>query len=531
MRSPYLLTHYVEDASVKYPDRIAFKCGKDQVTYLELWERSNQLANALIDNGVRKGDRVGIYMFRSLETAISIYGIMQAGAVFVPIDTNSPIPRVRTVLQDCGIVHLISNQLLNKQLQKLDLGTAEIKCVYGIELVGEGANCKDWYEILKYPKQIEFPVNLLEDDLAYIYFTSGSTGNPKGIMHTHFSGMSIAKLSTELYDLGTEDIFALYPPLHFDQSAFGYFGVPLIGCSGIIIPEMHTKLPISLSQLIEKEKISIWYSVPLALIQILQKGAIEKRDFSRLKWVLYGGEPFPPKLLAQMMSILPWTTFSNVYGPTEVNQCTYHHLKDVPDISQSIPIGKIWGNTEIKIVDDLGIEVLPGEIGELLVRSSTMMKGYWNNEALTKASFCTEESWTGVFKTYYKTGDLMKMDSDGKLYFFGRKDRQVKIRGFRVEIEEIEVAINSHENIKECAVVPIDNNGQGEKELVALVMVHDLSKYDPTSLKLFLQEKIQKYSIPSKLIAVSGLPRTNNGKVDYRTLVKDYSYENNIVEQ
>ena len=165
-----------------------------------------------------------------------------------------------------------------------------------------------------------------ETDLAYIIFTSGSTGRPKGIMHSHFSALNYARLSANTYELEESDVLSNFSSLHFDMSTMDYLTVTYAGASAVIISEAYTKIPASLSRLMQDEAISIWYSVPFALIQLLQHGLLEQRDLSSLRWVLYGGEPFAPKHLKKLMDLWPHARFSNVYGPAEVNQCTYYHL-------------------------------------------------------------------------------------------------------------------------------------------------------------------------------------------------------------
>ncbi len=166
------------------------------------------------------------------------------------------------------------------------------------------------------------------DDPAYIMYTSGSTGDPKGIVHSHSSGLSYALMAARLYDLNPDDRLSNLPPLHFDQSVFDYFSGCAAGACTVIIPEAYAEqLPASLSELIQRERLTIWYSVPHALIQMLLHGVLGKRDLSALRCVLYGGEPFPPKYLTKLMAAWPEARFCNVYGPAEVNQCTFHFLQ------------------------------------------------------------------------------------------------------------------------------------------------------------------------------------------------------------
>ncbi len=207
-------------------------------------------------------------------------------------------------------------------------------------------------------------------------------------MHSHSSGLSYALMAAELYGLGPDDRLSNFPPLHFDQSIFDYFSGVAAGASTVVIPEAYTKLPASLSELIERERLTLWYSVPHALIQLLLHGVLASRDLGSLRWVLYGGEPFPPKYLSRLMKVWPQARFCNVYGPAEVNQCTFHTLVDEAlEDFQSVPIGRACPNVELLVVHREGRVAGCGESGELLVRSPTMMRGYFGSQISTRRCY------------------------------------------------------------------------------------------------------------------------------------------------
>ncbi len=357
---------------------------------------------------------------------------------------------------------------------------------------------------------------MLEDDLAYIMYTSGTTGTPKGIMHSHRSGLAYAKLSMDLYDVRPTDILANHSPLHFDISTMGYFTMPLAGGTTVLIPESHKIIPASLSQLIEKERITIWYSVPLALIHLLQRGALEDRKMDSLRWVLFGGEPFPAKHLRSLMKLWDKAVFSNVYGPAEVNQCTYFHLSELPENDDAIPLGHVWNNTEVLIVDKNDLEVDDGDTGELLVRTATMMKGYWGKPELTQKAFFRREKFANAEEIFYRTGDLVWRKSDGQLMFAGRKDRQIKIRGYRIELDEIESVLISHPYILETAVYNIKN--EEDQSIEAIVVLSDSGRETEENIKEFLAAKIPAYAVPRRIYFSDKIPRTPAGKIDYKQL-------------
>jgi len=251
----------------------------------------------------------------------------------------------------------------------------------------------------------------------------------------------------------------------------------------------------------------------------LMFGSLEKYDFSSMRWVLYGGEPFPPKHLRALMKRWPGARVSNVYGPAEVNQCTYYHVPSEyadDERNLSVPIGKTWDETDGLIIDDHDEIVDDLQPGELVICSTTMMLGYWGQPALNKTAFFHHADSSGAPKTYYRTGDLVKRQSDGNLMFLGRKDRQVKVRGYRVELDDIERTLTNHPDVQEAGVYWILNDGQ--KEIHATIICTDDSKADEDVLKNYLNSCLSIYAIPNSIKLVDALPRTQSGKIDRKNL-------------
>ncbi|MCB0009497.1 MAG: AMP-binding protein, partial [Anaerolineales bacterium] len=233
----FLLTHTIEQSAERLPDQMAFRTDEPGLTYAEFVQRTSQLANLLIELGVRKGDRVGIYLHKSLESALAIYGIMKAGAAYVPIDPSSPPARVELLVRDCGIQHLITQNSKLPLLAELLAGGLPLLSLIGPDRPVDLANCRliAWTELFASAKESTPHIpGLMEDDLAYIMYTSGSTGKPKGIMHTHRSGLSYAKASAHVYGVGPGDILGNHAPTHFDVSTFDYFAGPLAGATTLI---------------------------------------------------------------------------------------------------------------------------------------------------------------------------------------------------------------------------------------------------------------------------------------------------------
>jgi amino acid adenylation domain-containing protein len=515
----YLLHQMLAESANRYPDHEAFRFGNRALTYAELAQRSAQLARALQEQGIRRNDRVGVFLDKSLETLIAIYGIMTAGGAYVPLDPKSPAARLVSIIEDCGLTGIILQDSRAGALAEAAAQTAVLRFVVGARVDSPGVHSISWEEMATQPAALLRPIRLMEDDLAYIMYTSGSTGKPKGIMHTHFSGLSYARMSAATYDVRHDDRLSNHSPLHFDMSTFDYLTVVLCGATTVIIPEAYTLFPVNLGKLIEAERLTIWYSVPFALVQLLTRGMIDERDLSSIRWVLYGGEPFPLGQLRALMERLPGARFSNVYGPAEVNQCTYYHLPPPSEWDAgwtNIPIGVVWDNAEGLIIDADGSEVAAGEIGELVVRTPTMMQGYWQRPDLNDAAFYRRDIFADYRATYYHTGDLMRENADGLLEFFGRKDHQVKIRGFRVELAEIDTALSSHEAVEYGAafVVP---NPDGDT-VAGAVMLHPSADVTADALIAHVRKRVPVYAVPSAIHFLKAMPRTGTGKIDRKAL-------------
>lgn len=518
--SAYLLTHAITAGAEKHPDKTAVKRSGKGLTYAELEQKSNQLARVLLEQGVKKGDRVGFYLNKSLETIIGIYGIMKAGAAYVPLDPFAPPARLAFVIRNCGIRHLITAELKLMGVEEMLADGAELDCVIGVGPQSDMAvDTVAWDDVFAMPAYAPV-VTAVEQDLAYILYTSGSTGDPKGIMHTHRSGLSFANWAVDTYGLTGEDILSNHAPMHFDLSTFDFFAGAAAGATTVIIPEALTKFPANLTRLIETEKISVWYSVPYALIQILTRGNMEKHDLSSLRWVCFAGEVFPTKHLRNIMAALPDVKFSNLYGPTETNVCTFYHVENLPeDNDEPIPIGVVCANDEGLILDgDDHQPVAPGEVGELLIRGGTVMRGYWGRPDLNERGFYKRKVFGDAYEdVYYRTGDLVEALPDGNLKYLGRKDRQIKTRGYRVELDEIEVALLSHTAVEEAAVYPVPD-GEGSNLIEAAVTAKEGALLEVAELLQHISAQLPPYAVPERIEVLEAFPRTSTGKINRREL-------------
>jgi amino acid adenylation domain-containing protein len=359
-------------------------------------------------------------------------------------------------------------------------------------------------------------VGTIDLDLALMLYTSGSTGNPKGVMLSHLNVMTFVKWTVTEFDITADDHLSQVAPLHFDLSTFDLYGAALAGASVHLAPRQTSMFPMEMRKFLESQKISVMYAVPSALIMLTERAKLEPGDLPGLKTLLFAGEVFPTKYLSRMMKLLPHTLFSNLYGPTETNVCTYYTLSGPPaEDAPPISIGKAITNVETFVVKEDGSLAVPGEVGELHVRGASVMQGYWGDPERTAQSRLQNVFSEGLTDPVYKTGDLVIEEADGNYTFLGRRDNQIKSRGYRIELGEIETALYAHPEIREAAAVAIPDD-MITNRIKAYVVAE--SELDPRNLSTFLGDHIPKYMVPGEFEFRDVLPKTSTGKIDRQSL-------------
>jgi amino acid adenylation domain-containing protein len=514
----FLLHRTVERISNRTPERDAVRCAGLALSYGQLVERASRLARVLTERGVRRGDRVGILSRKSLESAVSMYGIMQTGAAYVPLDSMAPTDRLAVIARDCGIRHLVSEPSQRKTVRALIDTGVPLDTVIGFDDASLATNPGvAWEQVASAP--LLSPIDgLTEMDVSYILYTSGSTGLPKGVMHTHRSALAFAQAAAETYALRAEDRVTSHAPLHFDLSTLDFFATAVVGGTTVIVPEAYTKLPASLSQLLADERATVLYAVPMALTQLVLHGALEERDLTALRWVIFAGEPFAPKHLRALTRALPGAHFSNIYGPTEVNGVTYWMVPPTAALPDDpLPIGRAFENVDLRVVTDSGSEARAGETGELWVRSATMMQGYWGRPDLDETSFATISAGGARPLRFHRTGDLVRTDAEGVMHFLGRMDRQIKTRGYRVELDEVESALVSHPLVEGAAVFGVPDD-LGSTAVEAVVVLVPGATASTSELLSFASTRLPRYALPQHMQIVDVLPRTATEKIDRMAL-------------
>ncbi|MBM2817369.1 MAG: D-alanine--poly(phosphoribitol) ligase [Ignavibacteria bacterium] len=522
----FLLQHLLEETAKKLPDKKAVVCLDQSITYGELNIISNKLGHVFRNNDVQKGDRVGIYMDKSIYSVISIHGILKAGCTYVPIDPKAPALRLDYIIKNCGIKCLITS---SKKVENIDQIFHEKSPVKVIIFVDEAAEIKKRYpaKIIYFKEVVDYKDNSPPEndsnwmDLAYILYTSGSTGNPKGVMISHLNALTFINWAYNTFKISQKDVLANHAPLHFDLSIFDLFVGLKSGATISLVPEAFSYFPFRLSEWIHANQITVWYSVPSILSMLLLHGKLERFTFENLRLILFAGEVFPVKYLRNLMQAIPHAQYYNLYGPTETNVITFYQVTNLaPDQIKPIPIGKPCANMAVFALDEQGdIVTTPGMEGDLYARGSCVAQGYWADSEKTNKAFITNFKQPMFEEKMYKTGDRVMLDENGNYLFLGRRDHMIKSRGYRIELGEIEAVLYNHPKIKEVAVIAISDEEIGNR-IKAFVSLRDNETFEVSEIQKYCAKYLTKYMIPESFEFRNSLPKTSTGKVDKTLLIK-----------
>jgi amino acid adenylation domain-containing protein len=451
-------------------------------------------------------------------------GASKAGAAYVPVDPNAPAGRAGYILGDCGVKALVSVSKKLKQLPDVLAAAPGIETVILADVEGEaptldGVRVRAWSELAA-QHEGALPTDGVESDPAYLLYTSGSTGKPKGVIISHRNAITFVEWGGDLFRVEPTDRLSNHAPLHFDLSVFDIYVALRAGACVDLVPDGVAPFPAELAKWIANREITVWYSVPSALIRLLLHANLDSFSYPKLRTVLYAGEAFPVKYLREVMERFPAATFWNLYGPTETNVCTYHRVpRPLPDALQDVPIGKACENTEVFAVDDDGKRVTAvGGQGELYARGPSVMLGYWGLPEKTGQMLVPNPFQAAYHELVYRTGDLVQLADDGAYIFLGRKDHMVKSRGYRIELGEIEQVLYQHERVKEAVVIPVPDEEIGCR-LHAVVVLHD-GGAERGELSSFCLKHLPRYMVPETFHYRDELPRTSTGKADRVSLAK-----------
>ncbi len=506
---------FLRESAKRFPDKTALVATPRRLTYSQLDDLSDELAQGLVNRGIGRGDRVVLFLDNSAEAVVSIFAVLKAGAVFCPVNPSTKADKLAYILNNCRASALITQQ---KTVRVADEAVAaapsvSLTVVVDGDSAPQGDNFAHMGDVLAVP---EFGLLKgapgIEIDLAMLVYTSGSTGFPKGVMMTHQNVVAAATSITTYLENTSDDIILNVLPIAFDYGLYQVLMAVKVGAT--LVLEKSFAFPQVILARVAEEKVTGLPLVPtMAAILIAQRN-LEPGALPHLRYITNTAAALPPTHIERLQALFPHVALYSMYGLTECKRCTWlppNELKNrISSVGVAIP------GTEAYVVDDQGNRVAPGVVGELVIRGPHVMKGYWENaEATARALRPGPHEWERVLYT----GDLFRTDDEGFLYFVGRKDDIIKSRGEKVAPKEVENIIYALPGVAEVAVIGVPDPilGHAIKAVVAREQGADIGE---TDVVRHCARFLEDYMVPKFVEFRPSLPKTESGKISRRLVAE-----------
>jgi D-alanine--poly(phosphoribitol) ligase subunit 1 len=499
------------------PGRPALKFNNgDDVSYQELNSRANQFARQLLALGVSQQDVICISGVKKRETFALMIACLKLGAVYVVLDPESPSARLEKILSACRPKLLFAEPELVSALE-------DIRQEMNISAVCDDQKMQERVAVYEQSNLAETK-KVTASNPAYIMFTSGSTGFPKGAVMTHDNVANLIDWSIETFRISPDDIHTNVNPLYFDNSVFDFYSTLFSGACLVPFPKDVVTDPKILIEMIDKLECTSWFSVPSLLIFLQTMKALKRNNMKHISRFIFGGEGYPKSKLKQLYDMYgDRAALINVYGPTECTCiCSAYKLNadDFKDLQGFPPLGDMIDNFSYLILDENNRKVADNEVGELCLIGPNVGRGYYNDHTRTNTGFVQNPCNTSYSETIYKTGDLVRYNNlDDKIYIIGRKDNQIKHMGYRIELEEIETALNTLDYVSQA--MTLHGSAHGISRIIAIISLK--IEVSESEIRKDLQEIIPDYMIPTVYHFIDELPKNPNGKVDRKRLAETYT--------
>ncbi len=497
---------YLEETVQRFPDKVALTDEEQSITFREWKSMALCIADGIAKKIQKRKIPVLVYLPKSVMTLVSFAGILYSGNYYTPTDVKFPFEKAASIMKCLMPEVIITDRKSGKKLTDHGVETEKILYVEDLDFSIDHDNGD------------QLNSQIIDTDLAYVFFTSGSTGIPKGVAITHRSIIDYIDWAGEKFEITNDTKIANQAPFYFDNSILDIYLCMSCGAHLYITPEMYFTFTAKLLEYIKENEINFIFWVPSALIGVANSGLLEKIDCSCIRKVLFCGEVMPNRHLNYWRRLLPDALYANLYGPTEITDvCSCYVIDREFTDEEPLPIGIACNNTQIILLNDQDEEITETDaMGELCVRGTSLAVGYYNNPEKTAEAFVQNPLNPHYSEKIYRTGDLAHYNRYGEIMFDGRKDFQIKHMGYRIELGEIETAILSFDEVynacciydtEQSAIVAFCNADQGVTEL-------DIKKY--------LGNILPRYMIPAKYILLDEMPYNDNGKIDRKALKKIY---------
>lgn len=517
-----IATHFMDSVRT-HGERCALVFRDEHVSYAALGERVESLARAFADR-LPGGSRVAIHALKSIDTVVTMLACLRAGFAYVPVDPGAPIERRRTIVTKSKASALVFDAACARTWPDI-----ESVCALAVRIgdhEAQGTRAVTLHELESKAcdgSQVAFD-DVDAEAFAYILFTSGSTGEPKGAPITQRNAAAFVQWGCDYFDIGPSDRVAVHAPLHFDLPVFDLYVTFARGGTVILIDERTVLFPEALAALLERQRVTVLYAVPSALVRMVQRRDKTVVPLGDIRLLLYAGEEFQLPALRRFLPIVPNARVFNLYGPIETNVVTVHEVaRERLDAVERIPLGHPIAGTTITLLDD---ELRPvthtDREGEITVFGPSVFPGYLNAED-PERNVATAPIPPDVFPPGaargYRTGDYAKYDSEGRLLFLGRRDSLIKTRGFRVELGDVEANMSRHTSVRQAAAIAVPHSEYGNV-IFAFVVLAPGRDEDEARLLAWCRSNLPSAMVPTRVFVRAELPSTSTGKIARRVLAE-----------
>lgn len=492
----------LEYSAERFPDKLIFRDENSDMTYSEFLNTAKSIGTFIARYGIINKP-IAVIAERSVKNLAAMFGVLYSGNFYTVIDSEMPPERVKAIFNTLKPTAVVVTKACLSLLKKLDFN-------------GKAVN----YEIAKdCPAESnllgKIRENMIDSDPAYVLFTSGSTGVPKGAVVSHRAVLTYVKWYADTFKIDESTVFGSQTPFYFSMSVSDVFSCVFAGGELNIIPKALFSFPMKLIEFLNTRRVNTIYWVPSALCIIANWRALDYGELKYVKKVLFAGEVMPVKQLNYWISKLEGAMFANLFGPTETTDiCTYYIVDRKFEDGETLPIGRACDNCDVFVVKEDGTEAKSCEEGELYARGSFLAMGYYNNPEKTAAAFVQNPLNTAYPETVYKTGDLVKYNEKGELVYISRIDFQIKHMGYRIELGEIEAAANALGYVTACAAVYDSDRDK-------IILAYEGKKRESAEILSDLRLRLPEYMTPQIVKRIKAMPHNANGKVDRKKILEE----------
>jgi amino acid adenylation domain-containing protein len=503
-----MLLHQLFETTVRrVPDNVALVTGGRSYTYRGLDALASRLAANLQRLGVKRGDRVTIFADNGVEAVVSVFGALKAGAVFMPVNPLTKSDKLAYLLNDSRAACLVTTQVLRRVWENALAHNDSVHAclVSGLPPAETGARLKSYEEAVAGEAGNPQHTLMIDQDLASIIYTSGSTGEPKGVMLTHLNMVSAARSVNGYLGMTGEDVIMCALPLAFDYGLYQVLMGFMVGAT--LVLERSFSFPVKVLEAMANEGVTVFPGVPTMFSMIMGLGNLSQFDLRRLRMITNTAAALPERHISELRALFPQATLYSMYGLTECKRVTYLPPEQL-DIRPT-SVGRGMPNEEVWLVDEQGKRLSNGSVGELVIRGSNVMRGYWEKPEQT-AERLKLGPYPGEMVLY--SGDIFRTDEEGYLYFVARKDDIIKSRGEKVSPKEVENVLYGLEGVQDAAVIGVPDPVLGEA-IKAFLVVRPGYSYSERDVIRFCLGKLESFMVPKHVRFVAELPTTDTGKI------------------